>query len=327
MNYKLDLGKLNNIFIAPTELIDKYLNKATFEQLKLALYFFRHSGIYLTIDKISDDLKISKNIIESGISFWKKEGFNFEVSDKFQNAAIFSNELKNSVNESTIKNTFVKTTQKLDRAYIFKRMQSSDDIKLLMQEAEAILSRPLSWNDQSTLLKLHDSDGLPIDVILMLLQYSVGAGKIGIKYIEKVGEVWGKENVDTIEKAEKKIILLNKTNLSWKRFENIIGISHRTPTKKEEEAVYRWFEEWYFDDDLIREAYDRCVDANGKYILKYMDSIIKRWHDENITTLGQAMLELQNRKNAKRFNNQQTSSPSYNIDEYEKYNIFDYLEQ
>ena len=327
MNYKLDLGKLNNIFIAPTELIDKYLNKATFEQLKLALYFFRHSGIYLTIDKISDDLKISKNIIESGISFWKKEGFNFEVSDKSQNAAIFSNELKNSVNESTIKNTFVKTTQKLDRAYIFKRMQSSDDIKLLMQEAEAILSRPLSCNDQSTLLKLHDSDGLPIDVILMLLQYSVGAGKIGIKYIEKVGEVWGKENVDTIEKAEKKIILLNKTNLSWKRFENIIEISHRAPTKKEEEAVYRWFEEWYFDDDLIREAYDRCVDANGKYILKYMDSIIKRWHDENITTLGQAMLELQNRKNAKRFNNQQPSSPSYNIDEYEKYNIFDYLEQ
>ena len=58
-----------------------------------------------------------------------------------------------------------------------------------------------------------------------------------------------------------------------------------------------------------------------------MDSIIKRWHDENITTLGQAMLELQNRKNAKRFNNQQTSSPSYNIDEYEKYNIFDYLDQ
>ena len=206
-------------------------------------------------------------------------------------------------------------------------MQSSDDIKLLMQEAEAILSRPLSCNDQSTLLKLHDSDGLPIDVILMLLQYSVGAGKIGIKYIEKVGEVWGKENVDTIEKAEKKIILLNKTNLSWKRFENIIEISHRATTKKEEEAVYRWFEEWYFDDDLIREAYDRCVDANGKYILKYMDSIIKRWHDENITTLGQAMLELQNRKNAKRFNNQQTSSPSYNIDEYEKYNIFDYLEQ
>lgn len=324
MDYKLDLGKLNSVFIMPTELIDKYINKATFEQIKLALYFFRHSGISIAESKICDDLKIPKDVIKSCLSFWKNEGFDFQVFNESQNYTnfLYESETNPKTNE-TPKSTFVKTTQKLNRAYIFKRMQSSEEIKLLMQESEAILSRLLSIDDQSILLKLHDGDGLPIDVILMLVQYSVSTGKRGIKYIEKVGENWGKENINSIEKAEKKIILLDKTNLSWKKFENIIGISHRAPTKKEEEAVYRWFEEWYFDDDLIKEAYDRCVDANGKYILKYMDSIIKRWHNENITTLGQAVIESKSRKNTQ---NNKAHSPSYNIDEYEKYNILDYLE-
>ena len=75
---------------------------------------------------------------------------------------------------------------------------------------------------------------------------------------------------------------------------------------------------------MIKEAYDRCVNMNGKYVLKYMDSIIKRWHSQGILKIEQAVMENQKR-NKKKYDSKLTSSASYNIEEYENYNILDYI--
>ena len=52
---------------------------------------------------------------------------------------------------------------------------------------------------------LHDTDGLPVGVIIMLMQYAVSVGKGNIKYIEKMAISWANEEIDTVEKAENKI--------------------------------------------------------------------------------------------------------------------------
>ena len=75
----------------------------------------------------------------------------------------------------------------------------------------------------------------------------------------------------------------------------------------------KWINSWKISTELIKEAYDRCVDNKGKYILNYIDSIIKRWHDEGIKTLQQANKE--KRKNSLK-RNENKFSPSYNINEY-----------
>ena len=107
-----------------------------------------------------------------------------------------------------------------------------------------------------------------------------------------------------------------------KKFENIIGIEHRAPTAREVDVIMRWFEEWKFSEDLIKEAYDRCVTSNGKYVLNYMDSIVKRWRSEKIFTIEQALMENSARKRRKSAV-KPSGDASYNIDEYENYNIFD----
>ena len=137
-----------------------------------------------------------------------------------------------------------------------------------------------------------------------------------------MGINWAEQGIDNLEKAEKIFLELNLINLNWKKFESIIGINHRAPTAKEEEAVIRWMSNWNYSDELIKEAYDRCVNANGKYILKYMDSIIKRWHSQGVFTIEQALME----NSKRRFKNSDLKSknkPSYNIEDYENYSIFD----
>lgn len=199
-----------------------------------------------------------------------------------------------------------------DNKSIAERIDGSAEIKFLMQEAQVILARPISNADSATLLMLHDVDGLPVDVILMLLQYSVSVGKCNMRYIEKVAMAWGNEEINTIEKAEAKIKTLEKNRTAWLKVQKILGIEGRAPTTKELEAFSRWVNDWNFSESLIKEAYDRCVDLKGKYILNYIDSIIKRWKMQGIISLEQA----QNEKNMKKTRTQTNTSPSYNIESY-----------
>lgn len=53
-----------------------------------------------------------------------------------------------------------------------------------------------------TLLYLYDTAGLPAEVILMVIEYAVGAGKYHMRYIEKVALDWADRGIDTIDKAE-----------------------------------------------------------------------------------------------------------------------------
>lgn len=317
VNCKINIGKWNKVFAIPSDIVENYLNKSNEVQLKVILYLLCNSGKIMNEEEISQSLNCSESEVIQSINYWKNEGY-IEI-DKNLNSKIDLD-----TNESAQKSTIQHTVRynRPGSLYIANRIQSSKDINLLMQEAELILGRPLSNADSAVLLMLHDNDGLPVDVILMLLQYSVSIGKCGMKYIEKVGSSWAKEGIDNIEKAEKKIIKLRSTHALWKRFEGIIGIEHRAPTKSEAEAITRWFGEWNYSDEMVKESYERCVNSNGKYILKYMDSIIRRWNNQGIRTIEQAISENAVRK--KRYS-KESERPSYDLDEYEKYNIFDHI--
>ena len=119
------------------------------------------------------------------------------------------------------------------------------------------------------------------------------------------------ENIygNCVEKAENKIRLLENKRQAWSIVEKTFGIERRSPTTKESEMADKWINSWKISTDLIKEAYDRCVDNKGKYILNYIDSIIKRWHEDGIKTLQQANEE-------KKKNNKNNFSPSYNINDY-----------
>ena len=159
---------------------------------------------------------------------------------------------------------------------------------------------------------------MPCNVILMLIRYCVQIGKAATRYIEKVGIDWARNGIDTVELAEKKIQLLNNSRKIWKKFEKIAGISDRAPTKKEEETIFRWFNEWNFSESMITEAYERCVNKKGAYILSYMDGIVKKWHTQNIKKLSDLNNSKKNPNKRK-----DIDRPSYDLEKYESFNIFE----
>lgn len=177
-----------------------------------------------------------------------------------------------------------------DPVYVAKRISEDKEIEALLNEAQYILGRPVSPNENAGMIMMHDNDGLPCEVILMLLTYGASNQK-GMRQIEAMGAAWAKQGILTLEAADEKIRELEESKEAWRKVQSVLGLEFRKPTQKEEENYTRWIKEWKFTDDMIKEAYDICVNAKGKYIPNYVNTILMRWYQSGIKTVEQVRAE------------------------------------
>lgn len=177
-----------------------------------------------------------------------------------------------------------------DPVYVAKRINEDKEIASLLNEAQYILGRPVSPNENAGMIMMHDNDGLPCEVILMLLTYGASNQK-GMRQIEAMGAAWAREGILTLEQADEKIRELEESKEAYRKVQSILGLEFRKPSQKEEENYTRWLHEWKFTDDMIKEAYDICVNAKGKYIPNYVNTILQRWHQSGIKTVEQVRTE------------------------------------
>lgn len=337
MRYRIDLGAWNSVFAVPTVLVDRHLKLAGAVQLKALLWLLRHGGEPADEDTLSAALGVSRGDVADAMLYWESCGLIVKEDSGYRPAprtaepeetdapaaqtAAQAEPLRPAAAVSAAAAALPARPQKPDNAFVAKRMQESAEIASLMQEAQLILGRLINNGDSATLLMMHDYLGLPTDVILMLLQYTVSIGKSNMRYIEKTAIGWADEEINTHEKAEEKIRRLNERAQAWNVVEQTLGITHRSPTRNETELSTRWVQEWHFSPDLIREAYERCVDQTGKMNLRYMNKILERWHREGILTLEQAKQEQEQKHAARR--EQEERRVSYDIDSFEKSGAFD----
>lgn len=208
-----------------------------------------------------------------------------------------------------------------DPVYVAKRMSDDKEIEFLLNEAQYILGRPISHNENAGLIMLHDNDGLPCEVILMLLTYGVSNQK-GMKQIEALGSLWAKDGVYTVQAAEEKIRELDQSKEAWHKVQSILGLEFRKPSQKEEETSNRWINEWKFSEEMIKEAYDICVNAKGKYIPNYVNTVLNSWYTKGITTVEQVRAE--RTKSPQKTNNSNTNGrkSSFDIDDLKNLSMF-----
>ena len=193
------------------------------------------------------------------------------------------------------------------------------------------MGKPISNGDTATLVMLHDTDGLPCDVLLMLIQYCHSIGKDNMRYIEKMAVGWASEEITTVERAEEKISNLEKYGEAWNRVALIFGIQNSgSPTKAQQENANRWINEWHFSDEMLREAYERCVNKKNSFNITYTNGILKNWNKRGINSLKELKeYEEKSRKKSSENNgnngNKGDNNPqvSYDIDKYEEFSMFD----
>lgn len=354
MKFSINLGAWNSVFAVPTQVVDQHLKLAGGVHLKVLLWLLRHAGTEIDITDISKALGIGTADIKDAIQYWAAAGLIADFScdsdqvtltpvmpQSIQSETIAaeasastqtdiseelprSESIEHTVEEEKQAEKPIKAPQRMKRpdgVYIAQRIEQCAEVGFLMQESQQILGRAISPALSSTLLMIHDDYGLPVEVIIMLLMYVKSIHKDNTSYIEAVAKNWAAEEINTHEKADAKLNQLSLIAKSWRCIEQVLGIDHRSPSAKEEQYTHRWMHEWKFTTDMIREAYERCVNATGKLSLHYMNKILERWHRAGITTPKQAALEA-SEKVAKE---QKKYKPTYDLDEYEKIDLSEFM--
>lgn len=328
MNYTVNFGNWDSVFAVPAVIVDQHIKLAGAVQLKVMLWVLRHGGKPFLAEDAAAALNLSTGDVTDALQYWIAVGLINEptgdaapaqpTKQPLPSAAEFFEPIETKQPEQEPP---VKLPKKVQRApkptglVLSERISESEEISYLMQEAQNILGKTLSPALSSTLLAAHDDYGLPVEVLIMLLMYVKGIGKYSTQYIDAVARGWAEDEIFTYEAAEKKLHQLSQIAQAWRKIETAIGIDHRSPSAREEEYTNRWVFEWRFPINMIREAYERCVDATGKLRLGYMNKILERWYKNGILTIEQAHADLEERT-AKQ-TAQTTQERTYDIDAFD----------
>lgn len=190
-----------------------------------------------------------------------------------------------------VKTAAIGTTTRLSRQEVNAIAADSEEVQFLLGECQSVFGRPISPTEANMLVSLHALHGLPVAVILMLVGYCRSVGRCKVGYIERTGIGWLESGIDTVEKADAHIQKLLRSRDAQERVRALFGIHDRVLTKKEEQFCYTWLEEYGFPDEVVKAAYEICVDRKGKVLFSYIHSILKSWYLKGYRTLGEVQAE------------------------------------
>lgn len=281
MGYTLNPSELAGLFAVPCSVVDKHIKLAGAVHLKVLLWALRHQDKGFDPAAISEALKIDLPDVSDSLRYWADAGILLNTDAPVQKQEDVKPLPSNKLYNNTARAQIVKPS----REEVAKRGLECKEIAFLLREAQLKFGRALRQNESSTLVWLYDDEGMSVALILMLLEYAISENHVNIGFIERTAVQWINDGIDNVQDAEKKIIELHQKRGSWRLVESAMGIEHRSPSEKELQSVYTWVEEWKYGRDILRAAYEQCVDTTSKFSFPYIRKIIETWHNEGVKSV------------------------------------------
>ncbi|MGN0448148.1 MAG: DnaD domain protein [Acutalibacteraceae bacterium] len=304
MNYIINpLTALDSgIFPLLNAVVDENLRLASALQLRTILFLSRHINENVTLSDISKAVGYDEDEVKDALIFWAERGI-LVKSDSALVMPVSSQSFTPTPStkplaptptapDEPIKTAEAPQTKKVEEIPVVKpsheqvasRLSESDDLRDLFREAQDILGKTIGYDGQSTLIMMHDSYGLPIEVILMAIEYCATKGKTGFAAISKVGKEWSENEIDSIEGAMEYIESHNIVDETWDKLRRLTEITNKNPTAKQRRLLTAWVKEYKFDADMIFFAYEETIDNTGKINFDYMDKVLLNWYRNGVKT-------------------------------------------
>lgn len=298
------------VFSVPASVVDTYLLSASPAQLRALLWIVRHAAEQPTLDALSRALQCSSEDAAALVAFWQEKGV--LQTDAPQPA-------KPSVSAAvpTVRELPDIPFSKPSHAEILTRLQEDADLDGLFREAQRTIGRSLGYEGQCTLLMMHDTYGLPIPVIQVILQYCKETQKTANHYIAAMGKSWAAEEIDTIDKAVEKVNVLRECTGLWQQLAAVAGLSASKPTAVQSEYLRVWRYEMGFSFEMISLAYEEMANHCTKLSFAYMNKVLKNWHEKGIMTPEQ-VAEDHNAFRSRKAGTDALPPASYDIEKMER---------
>ena len=170
----------------------------------------------------------------------------------------------------------------------------------LADEVERRLGKKLSTPDLKTLFTLYDHLALPPEVILLIVGWcqreverKYGPGrKPFLSQIRREAFRWAREGVDTAESAEAHLKKLLSARTREGELARLLDLPNRPLVEREQKYLAAWTD-MGFDNEALRLAYEKTVmgAASKSMDWRYMNGILRRWHEKGLHTAEQVQSE------------------------------------
>ncbi len=260
------------MFSVPSAVADRFLGVATGVQIKVILCLLRFENMALTKEDIAKQCNIAVDDVETSIEFWLKSGLIIRRGANL--------ELSGTVTEQP------QTLPRYNPDTILQYKEQDPTFSNLTDEVQRILGKTINQNDSSVILAMYDHMGFSPDLILHLINYCKSLDKLNFRYIEKVSVDWCDRGIDTFEKAETYIRTLERTKRVETAVATYFGIDGRALSKKEKEFIETWSVAFGMSIEMIKEAYELCIDKKSKLSFAYINGIIADWYKKGYKTLA-----------------------------------------
>ena len=306
-------------FSVPTQVADKHLKLAGAAQLKALLWLLRHAAEGPSSEDIAKALNMNHADVCDAMQYWIENGIvtqDGQAPAKPETPSYAAPERTAAVEQIVEQAVSAKPTAE----QILKRTKESPEIRFMLNEAQHKLGRTIGYDSQATLLMICDSYGLPVEVLLMLIEYCVSIGKGSINYIAKAAKSWSDREIDSLEKADEQIKILRRCEGLWKQLCEMTGISTPRPTSAQSAYLRQWSNELGFDIEMIYLAYEEMANHTDKISFPYMNKVLINWHESGIKTpeqLEESKAQPKTTKPSKKKKNEGYEA-SYDIEEFNR---------
>lgn len=270
--------KFNMDFVpVPRDFIEHIMPTANASYVMVYMYIM----LLASTDKSMSTADIAKKLglietdVVNAIQYWNKIGVMSGTGDNII--------IKKSVDEEISPDTDKKPID--DIASVISENEALSDLCLIAQE---IIGKTLGSNELETLYWFYDRLGFSPEVITMLLEYCVSMDKRNMRYIEKVAITWHENNITTIDEAQAYITRASKRDEFTSNLRKLFGINDRNLSKTENLYLESWRDELKMSEDMVGLAYEYCIMATNKLSFPYINTILKRWFEQGISTIPEA---------------------------------------
>lgn len=299
MDYYINPTSFSAVFTIPTLVVDRYLKLAKPEHIKVIIYILRNMSNEVSEKEISENTGVKEYDVKEALLYWADAGILLPKEN---------NPLEKKVEKAE---KSVLRALKPERGDVAKRGLEDPKIRYMLQEAQIKMGRNLKTNETSTLVWLYEDQGLDVSLILLIIQYAVKCGHCNIRFIESTAVDWVNRGIDSIDLADKELAGMAESEQAWNIVRSAFGLEKRMPSKKERELSSLWICDWKISTEMLKSAYDACVDAKSKFSFAYTAKIIESWHKKGYNSPD----EVEKRGGE---SNNSDSFASYDIDMFEK---------
>ncbi len=292
MAIKINLGVWNRVFAVPSVVADS-LKLTNGDHLKVLMYVLGNAGKELSPEEIGSATGIGAGTVADALLYWQNMNVLTDVEGEVMPPEAPAESIAAPVPAQTPpadkRAAEIKVKLTADTHFppkeVAAAVNNDEAFKFLCQSFERHVGRPLKHSERNVLMVLTEEVGLPVEVAAMLVEYCFTIDKATPAYMKSVALDWYNSGIDTIEKAEERIIVLKSRNTLENRLHSKFRMTSAF-SSKQREFITAWAE-MGISEELIDEAYERTLDATGKLSFPYMDAILRSWTDKGITSAAQ----------------------------------------